>query len=461
MTRILTLILLLLTAAAPAVHATDAEQVARHQHSKAIEALGQTSSDADLQKFALEHLEARYRSSFTHDALMKLLRSIRDVAAVTGDVLFTRDATMSQVRFLNPNGGTVVSFQIEPGVPYRIVKLGIEPLAAGDGAAPGQGASVKVAPISWQNLDARMTEEAKAGFSGTVLLVRGGKVVLHRGYGFADRDTKTPNDEHTIFAIGSTPIDFTHAAILKLEDMGKLKTSDPIAKYIDGVPADKQAMTLDHLMSGRSGLRDFHHIPGQDEDPDLTWIDRATAVERIMKSELLSPPGGDRKHSHSAWVLLAAIVEIASGETYGDFVRTNLFAPAGMMHTGLHEALHGVNDRGIAIGYDAGRAGDINSPKYWGRTSWLVMGSGGMESTPEDLYKFFTAVRGAKILSPASAKKFGPGGGVMVGGDDRGFLCMHAEQGNDMMFLCSNAHSGPGDHASSVGRRLAELVVSK
>ena len=434
----------------------DAEAIARRQHSRAIEALGQGAGDADLQKFALEHLEPRYRDSFAPETLLKLLRSVRDAAASAGDVLFAREGDTSQVRFMNPGGETVVGFRMQPGVPYRIVKLGIEPSS---GAAPAP--SVKVAPISWQNLDARMAEEARAGFSGSVLVVRGGKVVLHRGYGFADREKKIPNDEHTIYAIGSTPIDFTHAAILKLEDMGKLKTSDAITKFFDTVPSDKQSITIDHLMSGRSGLKDFHHIPGQDEDPDLSWIDRATAVERILKSELLFTPGSARKHSHSAWVLLAAVVEIASGETYGDFVRTTLFAPAGMMHTGLHEDLERTNDREIATGYDAARAGEINSPKYWGRTSWLVMGSGGMQSTPDDLYKFFTAVRGAKILSPASATKFGPGGGVMVGGDDRGFLCMHAEKGGDMVFLCSNAHAGPGDRASAVGRQLADLVLKK
>ncbi|HEX6790581.1 MAG TPA: serine hydrolase domain-containing protein, partial [Candidatus Krumholzibacteria bacterium] len=296
-------------------------------------------------------------------------------------------------------------------------------------------------------------------FSGSVVVVRDGRVVLERGYGFADRERKIKNTPDTIFAIGSTPIDFTHAAILKLEEMGKLKTSDPITTYLSHVPDDKRGITIDQLMTGRSGLADFHHIAGVDADPDLTWIDRDSAVKRILGGTLLFAPGTDRRHSHSAWVLLAAIVETVSGESYGAFVRDRLFKPAGMMRTGLHEDLVRTDDREIAVGYEAQPAGKINSPKYWGRTSWLVMGSGGMSSTAGDLYRFFTAVRGARVLSDAAAKKFGPGGGVMVGGDDRGFLCMHAEKGRDMFVLVSNAHSGPGDGAWALGNRLAEMVV--
>src|SRR6185436_16953274 len=98
------------------------------------------------------------------------------------------------------------------------------------------------------------------------------------------------------------------------EEMGKLSTSDPITKFLKNVPQDKSAMTIDHLMRGRSGLPNFHHITGVDQDADLTWIDRDTAVQRILGRELLFAPGQGQAHSHSAWVLLAAIVEVVSGE---------------------------------------------------------------------------------------------------------------------------------------------------
>ena len=65
------------------------------------------------------------------------------------------------------------------------------------------------------------------------------------------------------------------------------------------------------------------------------------------------------------------------------------------------------------------------------------------------------------LLSGKEAKKYGGEGGLWVGGDDRGFLCMHAERGKDMMILMSNAHRGPGDRPSSIGKALGDMVLGK
>jgi CubicO group peptidase (beta-lactamase class C family) len=295
---------------------------------------------------------------------------------------------------------------------------------------------------------------------GTVLVVRDGKIVLHQGYGLANRQKDIPNGAETIFAIGSVPIDFTRAAILKLEEQGKVRTSDPITTYLENVPADKKSMTIDHLMSGRSGLPNFHHIAGVDADPDLSWIDRESAIERILGASLLFPPGQDEAHSHSAWVLLAAIVEMVAKQPYGAFLREYFFDPAGMTRTGNHEECERFSDDEFAVGYEGQSAGTLNIPKYWGKTSWLVMGSGGMQSTPMDLYRWNQSIRNGKTLSPEAAKKYWHGG-VLAGGDDRGFLCLYTEGPGDMFIVCSNAHTGPGDAISAVARRLVELVTRR
>jgi CubicO group peptidase (beta-lactamase class C family) len=314
--------------------------------------------------------------------------------------------------------------------------------------------------VAWDNLAQRLEEESKRGFSGTVLVVRGGKIILHRGYGLAERERGLPNTTETIFAIGSVPIEFTKAAVLKLEEMGKLRTSDAITMYFADVPADKQAVTIDHLMSGASGLPDFHHVAGVDADPDLAWIDRETAIRRILGQELLFSPGGGQAHSHSAWVLLAALVEVVSKQSYGDFLRAHFFAPAGMTRTGLHEDLERFPDDELAVGYGGQSAGRINSPKHWGPTSWLVVGSGGMASTPHDLHAWLDAMRRGKLLTPAAEAKYWSHG-LLAGGDDRGFLCLFTQGPDDLMILCSNAHAAPGDLVSALGRRLAELVMGR
>jgi CubicO group peptidase (beta-lactamase class C family) len=281
--------------------------------------------------------------------------------------------------------------------------------------------------------------------------------VLHRGYGLADREKKIPISTETIFAIGSVPIDFTKAAILKLEETGKLRASDSIGKFFRDVPADKRAITLEHLMTGRSGLPNFHHVQGVDADPDLSWIDRETAVRRILGRELVFAPGAGEAHSHSAWVLLAAVVEVASGHAYEDFLRLQFFGPAGMTRTGNHEEAARFEDRAFAVGYGGRSSGKLNIPKYWGKTSWLVMGSGGMQSNPQELNRWLDAIRSGRTLTPASAAKYLTDD-VLAGGDDRGFFCLYTQGPEDRMILCSNAHAGPGDRVSAVGKRLVEMV---
>jgi len=446
-----------LAATAFRAYASDAEAIARHRHVQDIEALMATTGDDALKKFADEHLAPEYRGSFAQPKLLlDHLREIRTALNNFGGLLVDRDEQgVMHMKFLLPAGSRALTFHMQAGVPYLITAFDLD----GGLAPPEPGLQIK--PITWETLAARMDEEAAGGFSGSVYVVRDGKVVLAKGYGLADRDLLYHNNPNTVFAIGSTPIDFTRAAVLKLEEKGKLKTSDRISKYFRDAPADKKDITIDELMSGQSGLANFHHRPGIDANPDLTWIDRETAVKRIFERPLLFKPGEGTAHSHSAWVLLAALVEKVSGQTYGDFVQQELFKPAGMTSTYLHEGLRKTNDRQIAIGYEAESPGKDNSPKYWGRTSWLVMGSGGMASTVEDLAKFITAVHSGKLLAAKQTKKYGGEGGLWIGGDDRGFLCLHAERGKDMVVLMSNAHKGPGDLPSSVGQELGKMVLGK
>ena len=456
MPRLITIPLLLavvLTAAAMPVRAQDPGQDPRHVRVQALESLMGSSGDEPLQQFAAEHLTPGYRDSFAPGKLLEHLRAVRAAAAHPGGMMVRpgEDGSL-HVHFLLMSGAADVVLKMEPDAPYRITSLEVE------GTKPAD-ASAQAAAITWETLPARMDEESKAGFSGFVYAVHDGKVALSHGYGFADRDKRAPIDENTIFGIGSTPIDFTRAAVLKLEEMGKLKTSDPITKYLKDVPSDKQAITIDMLMSDSSGLMNFHEMPGEG-DQHLTWIDRDEALRRMMSEKLLFPPGKGQAHSHSAWVLLAIIVENVSGQSYAEFLQKNIFAPAGMTHTSLFEGVAKVPDEQVAVGYGDVKSGKVNSPKYWGRTSWLAMGSGGMVSTPLDLYRFITAVRSGKLLAPAQTQKFGPSGGVMVGGDVHGFLCVHAEHGDDAVVMCSNSHTAPGDRTSAVGMQLGHMVTA-
>ncbi len=426
----------------------------RQLRGRAVEALMESMGDASLRQFIETHLAPSYRSSFeSQHALIEHLEALRKACRGFGGVMVDPvgdDGVL--MHFMLESGEAQVMMRVDSAPPYQIVALDLQ-------KADARPQGPEVAPITWDNLDARLTEEVAHGFAGTVLVARDGKVVLHKGYGLANRERNLSNGTETIFAIGSVPIDFTRGAILKLEEQGKLKTSDPITKYLADVPADKQAMTIEHLMERKSGLPDFHHVDG-DADKDLSWIDRDTAVKRILGASLLFPPGQGEAHSHSAWVLLAAIVEIVSRESYESYLQKNFFGPAGMTRTGNHESAERFSDDEFAVGYEGRPVGKLNIPKYWGRTSWLVMGSGGMQSTPMDLYRWNQSIRTNQTLGAAAAKKYWQGG-LLAGGDDRGFFTLYNEGPGDIFIMCSNAHARQGDEVSMVGRRLAEMVMGR
>lgn len=324
------------------------------------------------------------------------------------------------------------------------------------GLVTGAAAEAPPPAPTWETIGARVKWEADHGFTGVVLVARGGKVVFHQAYGEANREKKIPMRTDTILAIGSTPIDFTKAGILLLAERGRLKLTDPITKYFDNVPEDKRAITIEHLMTGRSGLQNFHELP-TDRAPDHSWIDRSEAVRRILGQKLLFPPGQGRRHSHSAWGLLAAVIEIAGGQTYPEFTRQHLFKPAGMTDTGFFGERYAL-DR-MAVGYGLKKDGEVNAPPYWGKTSWLVMGSGGQVSTATDMWRWQQAVYGGKLLSPASVRRYGSGQDILAGGDDYGFMILYA--GNDQTCMVLMTNTGISPRFSSLGEALAGLVLGR
>ncbi len=313
--------------------------------------------------------------------------------------------------------------------------------------------------LTWENIEPRLDEWAASNaFDGAILVTRGGEIVLNKGWGKSNREAKIANGPETIFAIGSCPIDFTHAGILLLKDQDKLDLNDSITKFFENVPDDKKSITIRQLMTGASGLPDFHDIP-TDENPDHSWIDRDEAVRRIFVQKLLFEPGAGREHSHSAWGLLAAIIEIASDQSYQDFSRENLYKPAGMKDTGFFG--DELDKQRVAVGYGFRKTSEPNSPPHWGQTSWLVMGSGGQVSTLADIYRWELAIRNGKVLSPESTKSFlAMAGGESADGDMFGFEFRHSHDPDSLFLLISNSMDARSKRQSfdQISRLIFQLV---
>jgi CubicO group peptidase (beta-lactamase class C family) len=225
------------------------------------------------------------------------------------------------------------------------------------------------------------------------------------------------------------------AAVLLLIERGQLQLSDPITRFFPDVPADKQAITIGYLLTEQSGLANFHDLPA-DRDPDHAWIDRDEAVRRILNGRLLFVPGKGRKQSHSAWGLLAAIVEIVSGQSYAEFTRQHLFQPAGMRDTGFFG--QPIAEDRLAVGYGPKSDGAINAPPYWGPTSWLVLGSGGQVSTAHDMWLWTKFLR-EKLLAKKSLLYFGSGRDMATAGNAYGFEVVYAGNASEFMIVMTNS----------------------
>lgn len=431
-----------------AVEGGDRGTTGPENHMRALEGLANSGPEA-RRAFAEERLDPDLRARLGADGVEELLDAIR--RAVGSATVFTVDFADDYRLGLRGGIDVDVVFTVSDEPPFLIDDLRLEaPAADGGTGAP---------PLTWETLDDRLQALASAGFAGSVVAVRDGETVLARGYGDADRAAGRSNDPTTIFGIGSIPIDFTRTAVHLLVQQGRLSLDDTLADLFPDVPSDKRDITVAQLLAGTSGLPNFHHTPS-DADRDLTWIDRAEAERRILGMELLFEPGTSRAASHSAFGLLAAAVERRSGQSYPDFLREHVFEPAGMHRTGFYGDDGGHPREAFARGYGEQRVGPLNIPPEWGPTSWLVMGSGGMWSTPDDMARYFEAVRSGRILRGDALEAY-LDRGPALGASDRGFHFVHAWGGADTsIYLAANAGTRTPEFQGFV-RRLLELVGAR
>lgn len=425
---------------------TTGRAAAIKSHVQAIEKAGQQPPDKVFDDFVARHFAPSLVEKVSPDDLQHLITGIHSAAHSSDAVLVSRVNDAIEVRLQGPHT-LVVRFEVEPADPFRMTSLEIVDDTAGD----------EPVELTADNLEQAFAELEKSGLSGVASVKLDGRLVFEKAFGTANPHTRTPMKLDSMFCIGSTPIDFTIAAVLKLESEGKLKLEDSIANYFPNVPDDKKGITLSQLMSGQSGLPDFHHNDN-DRDRDLDWIDRNEAEKRIFSQPLLFKPGSDRSHSHSAFVLLAALIERVSGESYASFLKTRFFDPAGIERTGMYGDLEGHNASEFAVGGGPDFIGDPNIPPNWGKTSWLVMGSGGMYSSLGDLKKFFEFARRSEVKS--LSRRFS-GKGVGLGGSDRGFHVVHVFSGNENEALLLLNSGGQNPQVRSLTQALERLILGE
>ena len=265
-------------------------------------------------------------------------------------------------------------------------------------------------------VDDYLTRLVPHGFSGAVLIARDGEVLLKKGYGLADRGREVPYSASMASCIGSVTKQFTGAAIVKLEMEGRVKTSDPIGKYLRDVPADKAGITIHHLLTHTAGFAG--DLGGGDEQP----IERDALVARVLAAPLASRPGERFEYSNEGYSLAGAIVEIASGKGYEQYLREHVFLPAGMANTGYLLPQWPLESLPVGYGEDG---------REWGRVykrgwlpdgpGWYLRANGGLYSTLDDLYRWHLTLSAPGVLSTEALAKYQGGHVGSIGGERYGY----------------------------------------
>ena len=184
---------------------------------------------------------------------------------------------------------------------------------------------------------------------------------------------------------------------------GKLKTTDPIAKFFPNAPADKKAITLHQLLTHTAGLRSDYAT--SDYEPYA----RDVYMQRIFDAPLLSRPGETFRYANSGYSMLAAIVEIASGQPYERYLYDNLFEPAGMTMTGYQ--IPKFPAAKIPRGYQGESDWGTIFERPWAPDGpwWELRGNGGIHSTAMDMYRWHQALQSGMILSTEATAKYQTG----------------------------------------------------
>jgi len=209
----------------------------------------------------------------------------------------------------------------------------------------------------------------------------------------ANVELSSPLQPQSVLRIGSVTKQFTAAAVLLLVREGKLSLSDPVTKFISDYPTHGQTITIQHLLSHTSGVKDYTAIP--EWVPTMRTDVSADQLVSVFKDKPLDfAPGTEWSYSNSGYVLLGAIIERVSGQSYAEFMRTRIFAPLGMKQTRVDDSKDIIPNR--AEGY-------AKQGEHWMNADFLSMtqpySAGALVSSVEDLARWNAAIDNDELLT--------------------------------------------------------------
>jgi D-alanyl-D-alanine carboxypeptidase len=226
----------------------------------------------------------------------------------------------------------------------------------------------------------------------SIEVIRGGMTVYAGAFGLRDIARRLPADVNTVYEIGSITKQFTAAAILQLQDAGKLNIDATLATYLASAPHANE-VTLRQLLTHTSGMPEY--FDSCDNAGQTISFDALTAM--VANKPLDFAPGSRWSYSNTGYILLGRVIEVVSGESYNHYIRAHLVAKAGMTRTYTIADQSNISD--ASVGY-APKLGEMAiAPPLSDSYGWSA---GNLVSTAADVQKWNAALTSGRIVSASS-----------------------------------------------------------
>ncbi|HET9742871.1 MAG TPA: serine hydrolase domain-containing protein [Terriglobales bacterium] len=313
--------------------------------------------------------------------------------------------------------------------------------------------------------------------SASIAAVKDGKLVFAKGYGQGRLSPAMASTPETRYAVGSISKQFTAAALLMLQQEGKLSIDDPVGKYMPDLTRANE-VTIRELLSHTSGYQDYYP---QDYVPEFMQHPTTTAhiLDTWAKRPLDFDPGTKWQYSNTNYVIAGAIAEKVSGEPIFQLLNRRIFQPLGMKS--VFDIDHNQPAAADALGYFSyGDGPNRVQPKEG--DGWLFA-AGELDMTASDLMKWDIAMMNESLLQPASYKQMetvvllkngestGYGLGVDIGsweghrainhsGEVSGYTAMNAVLPDDHLAVAVQTNKMAGTAAGPIARGVVHILLS-
>lgn len=233
----------------------------------------------------------------------------------------------------------------------------------------------------------------------SVLVAKDGKMIYQNAFGVANMELDISAEKNNVFEIGSITKQFTAVAILMLEEQGKLTVEDNMTKYIPDYPTQGKTITIHQLLNHTSGIQSYTSMASF-RTLARTDMTPTELIDKFKNEPMEFDPGTQFKYNNSGYILLGHIIEVASGQSYEDFIQANIFDKVGMTNSYYGSMPKIIPNR--ASGYSETETGYRNA-EYLSLT--LPYAAGSIMSTTADLLKWQNAISANTLIKRSSLER--------------------------------------------------------